>query len=325
MLRRRQTSRRLRGILRHRAPASTTPAAAGKADAAARQAAVVAPPRPAAKGEDEGHHRGNHSDCYCAGEHPGEQTHHPASRGSAEKAPQDRTQDRPTDERRNKQNGECLPDSAFNARRRARWFRERLAVDQPHHAVERGVDAAGEVAFAKARHDDLADDPARGRIVQHALEPVADLDADRAVVLGDDEDRAIVDLLPADFPLLAYAQGVLLDRFRRGRGHDQHRELRALARLELLQHALEPRLLLPGQGAGEVGDTRGERRDRDLGPRGGRDQEQNYGTNHCFFWPKSTLGAVEIARSLSTVKLGLVLKPNNIAVRFDGNERTVTL
>ncbi len=41
--------------------------------------------------------------------------------------------------------------------------------------------------------------------------------------------------------------------------------------------------------------------------------------------PKSTLGGTEMAFSFSTVKVGLVLKPNIIAVRLDGKERTVTL
>jgi hypothetical protein len=40
---------------------------------------------------------------------------------------------------------------------------------------------------------------------------------------------------------------------------------------------------------------------------------------------KSTLGAVEIAFSLSTVKLGFSVYPNAIAVRLVGNERIVTL
>jgi len=41
--------------------------------------------------------------------------------------------------------------------------------------------------------------------------------------------------------------------------------------------------------------------------------------------PKSTLGGSEIAFSFSTVKLGLVLCPNNIAVRLVGNDLTIML
>ena len=41
--------------------------------------------------------------------------------------------------------------------------------------------------------------------------------------------------------------------------------------------------------------------------------------------PKSTLGGSATAFSSSTVNEGLVLKPNTIAVRLLGNERTVTL
>ena len=40
---------------------------------------------------------------------------------------------------------------------------------------------------------------------------------------------------------------------------------------------------------------------------------------------KLTVGAVEICGSLATVKFGFTWKPNILAVRFCGNERTVTL
>jgi len=40
---------------------------------------------------------------------------------------------------------------------------------------------------------------------------------------------------------------------------------------------------------------------------------------------KLTVGAVEICCSLATVKLGFTGKPNILAVRFTGKERTVTL
>jgi hypothetical protein len=41
--------------------------------------------------------------------------------------------------------------------------------------------------------------------------------------------------------------------------------------------------------------------------------------------PKSTLGAFWISFSLSTVNCGFSFMPKTIAVRFVGNERTVTL
>ena len=54
----------------------------------------------------------------------------------------------------------------------------------------------------------------------------------------------------------------------------------------------------------------------------GEDSGQRH---HFCFWPKSTLGALEISRSFSTVNCGFSLCPNIIAVKLVGNERTVTL
>ena len=51
----------------------------------------------------------------------------------------------------------------------------------------------------------------RGDVGQRAFQAVADLDAQLAVVLGDDEQRAVVDLLAADLPGLRDAQRILLD------------------------------------------------------------------------------------------------------------------
>ena len=52
------------------------------------------------------------------------------------------------------------------------------------------------------RRDVLVDDALGGDVGERAFEAVADLDAQRAVVLGDDEQRAVVDLLAADLPVL---------------------------------------------------------------------------------------------------------------------------
>ena len=88
---------------------------------------------------------------------------------------------------------------------------------------------------AEFRRDDLVDDAPRGDVGQRAFQAVADLDAQLAVVLGDHQQRAVVDLLAPDLPGLGDADRELLDRLGlRGR-HDQHRDLAALARLEILQ------------------------------------------------------------------------------------------
>ena len=87
----------------------------------------------------------------------------------------------------------------------ARGHRQRLAVDDADHPVDAGRDAAGEIAGPEFRRDDLVDDPPRGDVGERAFEAVADLDAQMPVVLGDDEDRAVVDLLAADLPGLGDA------------------------------------------------------------------------------------------------------------------------
>ena len=81
----------------------------------------------------------------------------------------------------------------------------------------------------------FVDDAPCRDIGQRALETVADLDAKLAVVLGDEQDRAVVDLLAPDLPGLRDPDRILLDRFRRRGRHDQHRDLAALPRLEILQ------------------------------------------------------------------------------------------
>ena len=64
---------------------------------------------------------------------------------------------------------------------------------------------------------------------------VADLDPQLVIVLGDHQQRTIVDLFAADLPGFGCADRELLDGLgRRGR-HDQHRNLAALAPLQILQ------------------------------------------------------------------------------------------
>ncbi len=74
---------------------------------------------------------------------------------------------------------------------------------------------AGKIAAREFRRDDLVDDAPGGDVGQRAFEAVADLDAQLAVVLGDDEqDRAVVDLLAPDLPGLRDPDRILLDGLR---------------------------------------------------------------------------------------------------------------
>ena len=114
-------------------------------------------------------------------------------------------------------------------------LRQFLAVDDPDHPVDPGGNAAGEIAGLELRRDVLVDDALGGDVGQRAFEAIADLDAQAAVVLGDDEQRAVVDLLAADLPGFRDPQRILLDGLAVGRRHDQHRDLAAFSRLEILQ------------------------------------------------------------------------------------------
>ena len=109
---------------------------------------------------------------------------------------------------------------------------QRLAVDDRDHLRDAGLDASVVVAQFEMRGDGLIDDPIRDRIGQRALESVAHFDAHAPVVLRDQQDRAVVDTLASELPLIGHADAVLLDLLRVGRGHDQHHDLAALARLE---------------------------------------------------------------------------------------------
>ena len=120
-------------------------------------------------------------------------------------------------------------------RRLRRRRGQRLAVDHGDDARDAGGNAAGEIAAAKFRRDHLVDDAPRGDVGEAALEAVADLDAELVVVLGDHQQRAIVDLLAPDLPGFRDPDRILLDALRlRGR-HDQHRDLAALAQFQVFQ------------------------------------------------------------------------------------------
>ena len=193
------------------------------------------------------------------------------------------------------------------------------------------------------------------RVGERAFEAVLHFDAQRAIVLGDDQDRAVVDSLAADLPGFGEPHAELRDVFGLGRRQDQHRDLRALARLERGELFFERRLLRGGERAREIGDARLERRQRHLRvaagacpasssasvtPRGFHASRQfssraaasagaalSTGAAGCDGVEVSnvTAGAVEIAASFCTVKFGFTSKSNMPAVRFVGNSRTVTL
>src|SRR5437667_1677207 len=170
-------------------------------------------------------------------------------------------------------------DSAMNAvDDHARPGRKQtFSLDQLHQRAGPGSDAAVEITGAEVRRYHVAHDPLRDCVGDRALEAAPDLDAQLAIVLGDDEDDAVVDARAADFPRVGDADRVLLDGLGRSRRQHQHRDLAAFSALELAKSPLEILLLRSGERAGEIGHARLERRHRDLGAGGGEAREENAG------------------------------------------------
>src|SRR5205823_2466272 len=101
--------------------------------------------------------------------------------------------------------------------------------EEDEHADNRSrPEAAGEIAGLELRRDVFVDDTLGGSVGQRAFEAIADLDPQAAIVLGDDEQRAVVDLLAADLPGFCDPERELLDRLAVRRRYDQHRDLAAL-------------------------------------------------------------------------------------------------
>src|SRR5688572_28037385 len=263
------------------APAAETPAArSASAPASSIPATVPGQARPAAAVAETEHEREHEPEEAGADGEPERLRDDPrdAARDAAgcdrtQGAAKDGAQDRRSDEHHEEQDRQDAADSLGTVPMLLR-LRQRLAIDDGDHALDAGRNAAREVALAKARRDDLVDDAVGGEIRQCALETAADLDAKRAVLHRDQEQRTVVRLLAPELPGVDHADRVLLDLFRlRGRD-DQHRNLRAFPRLEVRELRLEARALRARQGAGEVGDARCERRNR---LRGLRHRGRRYG------------------------------------------------
>ena len=76
-------------------------------------------------------------------------------------------------------------------------------------------------------------------IVQHAFQTITHLYAQRAIILGDQQQRAVIHILAPELPCIDDADAVLFyGLWLRGR-HDQHRKLRALLCLEFGKAGIE--------------------------------------------------------------------------------------
>ena len=120
--------------------------------------------------------------------------------------------------------------------------------------------------------------------------------------------RSSITRLATEFPGVDDADGVLLDFLGlRGRD-DEHRDLRAFARLEIGEASLELRLLGRGKRTRQVSHTRRKRRDRLQRREQQRRRDQDGESKRVMpdhgFVSNSTVGGFEISASFSTVKFG---------------------
>jgi hypothetical protein len=122
--------------------------------------------------------------------------------------------------------------------------------------------------------DHLVDDAPRYHVAQRTLDAVSDFDAHGAVVLGHQEQRAVVHLATAELPLLYHPQGVLLDGFGPRRADHQHGDLHALALLEGPKLRIQRGDTIGGERSREIGDARLQRRNGDQLLRGRDRKEQ---------------------------------------------------
>ena len=218
---------------------------------------------------------------------------------------------------------EQIRSSADAAARGAGSFSPSITRDDP---VDAGGNPAGEIAGLEFRRDDLVDDAFGGDVGQRAFEAVADLDAQLAVVLGDDEQRAVVDLLAADLPGFRDAERKLLDGLARPSSARSAPRSGCPSAPRNPAGSASARRHRRGERAGLVDHPPGQRRHRDVGQ--GCEAQHSSSARRMALAAfiavdrirstallrgaagvglKSTFGAVEISFSFSTEKFGFSL------------------
>ena len=198
---------------------------------------------------------------------------------------------------------------------------------RPMIRSDAGGDAAGEIAALEFRRDVLVDDALGGDVGQRAFEAIADLDAQMPVVLGDDQQRAVVDLLAADLPGLRDPDRELLDGlglassarsgprsgcpcgFRDPSAFGQRGDVAARERAGLVDHAARERrhrdISRRPRIAQHIRSARRTARAAFIADQIA--QSTVYFAGAAGVGLKSTFGAVEISFSFSTEKFGFSL------------------
>src|ERR1700722_14884768 len=186
-----------------RAAAAETAAPAGKAATVARTAATPGPGSTAAADkaaasattagdETVGEHReeeGNDRRDSTQRQRPDQKPRHHADNATGghrtEQPSQQSARKAADNDGHEEQNGKQIFEMSGFAKALRRLRRgQRLAVDHRDHPPDTVRNATGKIPAPKFRRDDLADDPAGGGVGETALQPVSDLDAQLAIILG---------------------------------------------------------------------------------------------------------------------------------------------
>jgi hypothetical protein len=161
-------------------------------------------------------------------------------------------------------------------RRRSGELDAILARDDRRHAVDAGLDAAGDVARAELRDDRAIADLADEAVGQGALDAVAGCNEKLAILDRDEKEDPVVLVLVARLPGLGEPHRTLGDRIGLGRADGHDGDLGAGLLLELADAVGESRLGAGVDDAGEVGheaDRRRQRGRRRVGPERDRQEE----------------------------------------------------
>ena len=131
---------------------------------------------------------------------------------------------------------------------------QRFTVDQSHDLVDASADGGKILSLLQQWHHGVLNDAVGGRIGQYAFQAIAVFDAQAVVVLGDDQQRTVIDLFSSEFPGLHNPNRILLDLLGLRACNQQHCDLCALAGLEIRELLLELGLLPGRQRTGQIGD-----------------------------------------------------------------------
>ena len=127
-------------------------------------------------------------------------------------------------------------------------------MNQQAHLLNGRGQAACIVVGTKARLHGAIDDAGRHDVGDGTFELAGHLDAHAPVVLGNDDERAVADVLAAQLPAAGNTPGVGGNVFRGGGGHHQNNDLRTGVVLQLFELCSERLYIVAAERAALVND-----------------------------------------------------------------------